>query len=256
MNKDLYRAAVNEIKPDEKILKELKLKMKDKQPVKAGMSRYRLVLISAAAVIVIAFALQSTGLIGRHEAIQLKPGSTIALSNGKGSIYVNKTGGKMSAKIFIPQDAYSKDYTLDQLSELLGRSPLPEMPKGFKADVIKTNVTFDSKGKILFMSSIIYSTDTENPEAPSIEIKLNKDQLPPRDLIYVSKPVESVINGTKVTIGAAVVADKFDNSGKPAASYELYSAQFIYNGIGYDITGKRVSGQEFIKLIEDILSQK
>jgi hypothetical protein len=83
---------------------------------------------------------------------------------------------------------------------------------------------------------------------------LNKDALPPKDCLYNSSNLkESAIGSTKVTIGAISMEDKFDDEGKATASYNVYSAEFIYKNIGYSITAKRTDGQTFIDLLESII---
>lgn len=103
------------------------------------------------------------------------------------------------------------------------------------------------------MSSLSYSKDIDNPDAPSIDIKLNKNALPLTDCRYTSDVKESVIGTTKVVIGAITMEDKFDADGKPTEFYDIYSAEFIYNEIGYNITAKRTDGETFINLLNSII---
>lgn len=245
MNKDLYKAAVDDIKVNEKFIEEVELKMREKQRKVNKLSTFGIAAASLAVVI--------TAGIFLYDTVGVKPGKDVAqvdkahISTSKDAkadtIYVNKLEGIRSAKLFIPEDAYSKDYTIDQLKELFGRNPVPAMPKDFKAVSDTTNITFEANGKILFMSALSYSKDINNPEAASIDVKLNKGKLPPTDCIYASETKESVIGSTKVTIGSIALEDKS----------EIYSAQFIYDGIGYNLTASKVDKDTFIDLLKSII---
>jgi hypothetical protein len=266
MNKDLYRAAVNDIKIDEKFKTELAQKMKEKSKMESAkemkekpknlkkLSNYGLLAASVAVFLIMAVFVQNkTGIFSEKRIAVLSPEKSITLSQGKGTIYINKSEGTRSSKIFIPEGAYSKDYTLEQLQEVFGRNPLPVMLEGFQTDSNRTSITFDKEGKMLFMNMLVYSKDLENPEAPSINIKLNKNALPLNDCIYTSKPTESTIGNTKVVIGAASMGEHFDNNGKPTSFYDLYSAAFIYKGVGYNIVTERTDGQTMLDLLNSII---
>lgn len=249
MNKDIYKAAVNDLKVDEKVVKELAIKMKEKPRKSVG--RYSVLAAGMAILIITAIFLNNKGLLADGKIAQLKAGDSITVS--KSTIYINKIEGTASSKLFIPEGSTSKDYTMEQLTELFGRNPMPAIPKDFKALSNGTNITFDPDGKMLFMSSLSYSMDIDNPDAPSIDIKLNRSSLPPKDCIYSNDAKESVIGNTKVVIGAMIMEDKFNDNGKPTETYDVYSAEFIYDEIGYNITAKRTDGETFINLLNSII---
>ena len=255
LNKDLYKAAVNDIKVNEDLIKELSIKMKNKPNKINGIAKYGVIAASVAVLLIAAVLVQNKmSLFTDKKITQLNAGETITLSKGRGNIYINKIEGIKSSKLFIPEDASSKDYTIKQLAEFFGRDPMPAIPEEYKPAMDTANVIFDHQGKMLFMSSILYSTDINNPDSPSIDIKLNKDALPPKDCLYNTSSVkESTIGSTKAVIGTIKMGDKFDANGNPAAFYDVYSAQFIYNGIGYDITAKRTDAQTFINIINSII---
>lgn len=251
MNRDIYRAAVDDIKINEKVIKELAIKMKEKP--RRNMGKFSLLTSGVAVLIIAAVFLNSKGLFGGQKIAKLIPGESVTLSRGKGTIYINKLEGIISGKLFIPEGSTSKDYTMEELIEFFGRDPMPRLPEDFKPLTSGTNITFGPDGKMLFMSSLSYSSDIDDPGAPSIDIKLNQNELPPKDCIYTSDTVESLIGSTKVVIGAITMEDKFDEAGKPTEFYDMYTAEFIHNDIGYNITAKRIDGETFINLINSII---
>ena len=243
MNKDLYRAAVDDIKVDENLIRELTIKMKEKP--RRWKRHYSIAAASLAVIILTAaFIYSKTGMVSDKKIAQLTVGDSITLSKGKDTIYINKIEGISSGKLFIPEGAYTKEYTIDKLSDVFGRNPIPKIPEAFKTTSNTTSITFDAQGKMLFMSAISYSMDINNPEAASINIKLNKNTLPPKDCLYNNDTVkESAIGSTKVLVGAMPVGNK---------SY-IYSAEFIYKEIGYNITVKSTEGETFIDLLKSII---
>lgn len=251
MNRDIYRAAVDDIKINEKVIKELAIKMKEKP--KRNIGRFSILAAGMAFLIVAAVFLNRNGMFGGQKIAKLIPGESVVLSGSRGTIYINKLEGIVSGKLFIPEGSTSRDYTMEELSELFRRDPMPKLPEGFKPLINGTNITFGPDGKMLFMSSLSYSSDIDNPDAPSIDIKLNQNELPPKDCIYASDAVESLIGSTKVVIGAVTIEDKFDEAGKPNEFYDLYTAEFIHKGIGYNITAKKIDGGTFINLINNII---
>lgn len=255
MNKDLYKSAVDEIVADERIVRELSKKMIEEPVRLRRKTRYGILSAAAVLLLIAVIALgNNNNLISGNRIAQLNTGVSITLPQGKGTLYINKIEGMTSSKLFIPEGAYSKDYTLEQLTGFFGRGPLPKIPDGYKAESDSTNITFDPQGKMLFMSTISYSMDIDNPDASSIDIKMNKDALPPKDCLYSRDTLkESTIGSTKVVIGAISMEDMPNDEGKASASYNVYSAEFIYNNIGYSITAKRTDGQTFIDLLESII---
>lgn len=251
MNKDIYKEAVNEIKADKKLVKELAIKMNEK-PIKR-VGKYSILAASMAVLLIAAIFINNNGLLSSKKIAQLNAGDSIALSKGKGNININKIEGIISSKLFIPEGSTSKDYTMQQLAEFFGRDPMPKISEEYKAQSSGTNITFGPDGKMLFMSSLSYSKDIDNPDSPSIDIRLNKNALPLTDCKYTSNVKESVIGSTKVVIGAINMGDKFDAEGKPTEFYDIYTAEFIYNEIGYSITAKRTDGETFINLLNSII---
>lgn len=255
MNRDLYKEAVNDIRADEKLVKELAVKMeKNLKKPRRSTGKFSIIAASVAVLLIAAVFVQNRfGLIPGNKLAQMNPGESITLSGGKGNIYVNKSEGIVSGKLFIPEGAYSKDYNMDELAELFGRNPIPVIPEGFKQEGISTNITFGPDGKMLFMSPLQYSRDINDPNAPIIDIRLNKDALPPKDCIYSTEPKESIIGGTKVIIGVSKMEGGINEQSSPSEVYEVYSAEFIHKGIGYNITAKRTDAQTFLDLLEDII---
>lgn len=73
-----------------------------------------------------------------------------------------------------------------------------------------------------------------------------------------SNYMKSSINGQSVTIGHMQMEygpyDEFTN--EPAGKYDLYAAQFQYKGIFYEILSQRLSKEEVVQIISNILKDK
>lgn len=173
---------------------------------------------------------------------------TTSSTSSKETIHINPVASLMAPKLLVPEGSYSKDLSMTELAAYFGRDPMPAVPEGFKADTDKVTIQFKADGSIFYMSGYNYSKDMNDPNTSTINIQLNKGALPLRDCFYTSSPNESVIGNTQLVIGSAEMKD--DPAG---ASYQIYTSQFIYNGIGYDITARRVDEQSFLKLLHSII---
>lgn len=255
MNKDLYKAAVDDIQVSEELMNRLNLNIKNNKKEFALKVRYG--IAAACAVIVIfgvVFMQFGRELFSDKKIGRLNPGTEISISQGNIHIYTNKIQGIKSSKILIPEGSVSKEYNIENISKAFGRNPLPAVPKDFKLENNSISITYNPQGKMLFMSALSYSKDINNPSSPTIDMKFNKNALPPRDCLYSSANLkESIFGATKVTIGSATLSDKVNEDGKTEGSYDVYSAQFIYKGIGYDITAKRIDADTFIGLLKSII---
>jgi hypothetical protein len=137
---------------------------------------------------------------------------------------------------------------MEELKNYFGRDPMPVVSSDFKPVSNTANLMFKPDGSIFYMGEYTYTKDINDPKSPSIGIQLNKGALPLRDCFYTSAPKESIIGTTTLVVGHAKV------SGDPAeGSYEIYTAQFIYNGIGYDITANRIDQKSFVDLLQSII---
>lgn len=177
---------------------------------------------------------------------------TSATKTDTGTLYINKVSSLSSPKLLVPEGTYSKELTMNELSEYFGRDPMPIVPDGFKPDNDKSNIMFKSDGNIFYMSEFTYSKDINDPNSPSISLQLNKGALPLRDCFYSSNPKESMIGNTKLVIGLMKMTDSSTDQNS-TTDYDVYTSQFIYNGIGYDITAKRVDEQSFLTLLKSII---
>jgi hypothetical protein len=178
--------------------------------------------------------------------------TTTNANTNKTSIVINKVGSKVSSKLFIPEDAYNKDLTLAELTQYFGKNPMPTVPSEFTPVSDKASIIFNADGSILFMSPFTYSKDANDPDSPSISIQLNKGKLPPRDCIYTTTPIDSVIGNTKLTIGLMKETDSLDAT-SPTEAYDVYTSQFIYNGVGYSISASRIDEKAFVNILKTII---
>lgn len=174
-------------------------------------------------------------------------------TTNKTTININKVSSFVSAKLLVPEGAYSKELTMTELKDYFGKDPIPVVPANFTADSDKANIMFKPDGNIFFMSEFTYSQDKKDPNSPTISLQLNKDALPPRDCFYSSTPKESIIGGTKLVIGLIKMNDNTLDQTKTNETYDVYTSQFIYKGIGYDITAKRIDEKAFITLLTSLI---
>lgn len=171
----------------------------------------------------------------------------------KPTTYINKIANIGAGKLLVPEGAYSKELSMAELNEYFGRDPMPVVPNGFIPTSDKANIMFKTDGNIFYMSEFSYSKDINDPNSPSISLQLSKGALPLRDCFYSSSPKESVIGNTKLVIGLIKMNDGSLDQSQTAESYNVYTSQFIYNGIGYDITAKRIGEQSFLALLKSII---
>lgn len=255
MNKDIYISAVNDIHVDSRLIRETAKKMKEKQTVKSWSFQKTALAACVVLLILATFTVRNIYNIDTKKNLaSLTPGKTITLAAGKGKLYINKLEGVRSGKLLVPEGAYSKELTMKELTEYLGKDPLPIIPQGFKSETSTVNIMFKPDGSIFFMTALRYYSDINDPASPSISIQLNKNALPPRDCFYgTGAPKESLIGDTKVVIGSEKVSDFSTDQTKASKSYDIYSTQFIYKGIGYDIVAKKIDGQSFVDLITSII---
>jgi hypothetical protein len=184
----------------------------------------------------------------------LKPNMTIALAEGKGKLYINEVEGVRPNKLRLPEGAYSKDLSMSELQQYFGRNPIPVIPTGFKQAGDTTNITFHADGSIFYMYGIQLIKDINDIKSPNMVIQINKGSMPLNDCFYkgdVEK--ESTIGTTKLIIGALKMGEDYSEQGVPASYYDVYYSQFMYEGIGYNISAERVSVDAFIELLEGII---
>lgn len=254
MKKDIYIAAVNDIKVDSKLVNETARKMKETGKAKKWGYRNAILAASVAILLITMFSVQS--IINRTQNGKLAvliPGKTINLSNGKGTLYINEVGGLGAGKLLVPEGTYSKELSIKEINEYFGRDPFPVVPKDFKPEANSVSIMFKPDGSMFYMSEYRYYKNINDPNSPSISIQLNKDTLPPRDCFYGGVPKESIIGTTKLIIGSIKISEGDQDQKATGEYYEVYTSQFIYNGIGYNITAQRLDGKSFVELLQSII---
>lgn len=255
MNKKIYKAAVDDIRADSKLINETAKKMQETNRSKHHIYRYGTLAACMAIVLVSVFFLQN--MLNKSSSgypVHLSAGKTITLTDGKGKIYINEVGRSISSKLRVPEGSYSKDLSMSELNQYFGRNPLPTTSKDFKPESNSVNIMFNADGSIFYMSPLRYYKGTNDEVSPKINIQLDKGKLPIRDCFYKGNvEKESVIGNTKLVIGSIQMGEKFTDQGTPTEYYDVYYSQFIYNGIGYNISAERVDGDMFIGLLESII---
>lgn len=277
MSKEIYKAAVDEITADPMLIKKTMENITQRKKNKRNIYRYSAVAACIIVTLTATFAVPKILNLWPAEEVpgsqgndthtagntteqsnpypaQLHAGETIALADGKGSLHMNTIEDAAPAKLAVPEDSYTKELTVEEMTEYFGRNPLPAVPEGFKAESDKANFMFKADGTIFYMSPFHYYQDMNNPESPNVAIQMDKGALPRRDCFYRGDmDKESLIGSTKVVAGVLKMGEKFTEQGEPTSYYDIYYAEFVHDGIGYSITAERVTGEVFIELLESII---
>jgi hypothetical protein len=185
---------------------------------------------------------------------QLSPKLTVTLNDGNGKLYINEIDRIVSTKLRVPEDSYSKDLSLVELTEYFGKNPVPVFPEGLKLAGNTVNVIFNADGSVFYMNGLQLYKDINDVKSPNISIQLDKGALPLVDCFYKGdNEKESIIGNTKLIIGSLRVGEDYSEQGVAGSYYDVYYAQFMYDGIGYNIKAERVNAQSFIELLEGII---
>ena len=143
-----------------------------------------------------------------------------------------------------------------ELKEYFGKNPIPVIPTGLKQAVDTTNIMFHADGSIFYMYGIQLTKNINDIKSPSILIQINKGAMPLKDCFYKGNvKKESTIGTTKLIIGALKMGEDYSEQGVPASYYDVYYSQFMYEGIGYNISAERVSVDAFMELLEGIITK-
>jgi hypothetical protein len=310
-NKQLYKAAVDEVKVDDKLLTETAIRLMEIRKIEneisnrdfegdhnssknnrysnnngndkssssksksknryGNMHKYGILAACAVILVVSVFFLKdkfNQSPIAKHPNAKqpvvdknnypsaLKANMTIALADGKGKLYINEVEGIRSSKLRIPEGSYSKDLSMSELKEYFGRNPVPVIPTGLKQAGDTTNIMFHADGSIFYMHGIQLTKDINDAKSPNIVIQINKGAMPLNDRFYkgdVEK--ESNIGTTKLIIGAMKMGENYSEQGVATSYYDVYYSQFMYEGIGYNISAERVSADAFMELLEGIITK-
>lgn len=206
--------------------------------------KYKWISAVSAAVIVLivtaalAFQLLPDAKIGRLEAGQ-------QLTLDKGTIFVNsitRTGGKIG----MPPDADIVDLTWQDLPAIFGREPIPELPEGMKLEGESISAMIFRSGGVFLMNGITFSANPQDPATARVVFDLNdKGELPLTDCVFGSDKT-SVLNDVEMMLGVETVEGE-------DGPFDMYTAQFVANNIGYRIRATNMTGDTFISIIEAIV---
>lgn len=139
------------------------------------------------------------------------------------------------SKICIPVDAVNKTYTWKELCEYYGKDvSFQSLPETFDDDI--KNQTFemyvDSDGNVVYDNVELYYQATSDQY---IRLIVAKEKLPVTDEMCIGG-VYSTINGKQLEIYKV---------------NDTYYSAFIYDGIGYNLTARGLSQDEYIELLKE-----
>jgi hypothetical protein len=170
---------------------------------------------------------------------------TLAVRNG--TLYLNRTGPS-DGRIGMPPDAETLELALPDIDAYFGRAPIPALPDGYSADSKTLSAIIFRNGTIFQMGGIAYSKDPADPKAARVFFDLNdQGELPLADCTFGGGKT-STLDGVEMLLGIETV-DEGDGSGP----YDVYTAQFVANGIGYRVRGIRVSASEFLDILSAVV---
>jgi hypothetical protein len=149
-----------------------------------------------------------------------------------------------------PEETYAQKLTFDELCEYYGRNPLPGfVPEDLTFSAADTEYTeysifYFNNGDIAF-DVTPFSYDSAD-FSRSLHLEVSKGRLPARDYGTPGDPVKSYIDGVEMILGNAVYTYA-DNS-----TITVYSAEFLYQGIGYFISSDNLTEKEFLDVLHSI----
>jgi hypothetical protein len=198
---------------------------------------------TAAAAVVVAVILTIVFMQPEPPPVEFKAGETVTLANG--SLFINAVTPN-TGKIRMPPDADTVDLTLEDLTKIFGRPPIPALPDGYKMSSDTISAMMFRVGTVFIMNGITFSKDPENPEAAQVMFDLNdQGELPIADCGFGAGQT-SVLEGVEIMLGIQTIeGDK--------GSFEMFTAEFVNNDIGYRIRATHLSADEFISILETVI---
>jgi len=289
MFRQYYKSIFSTIQPDEELLMKTKNKMHCHIEPK-GLSRMKITRLSAAAACIVVVAVAAAAFqLGQPKAVSVtstgssgiasstvstaNSGIETALQNGKNQAVVKLSSGVLnfvdantpanSAKLYFdPKTTHEEEWTPAQVIKYLGKDARPGyLPTVFSTTeqtAGKTNsfVIMNNDGTANYDNiSYYYNGNPDDTTAPSLEVKVSKGKLPRDCVIYrASNQIPSNINGHTLSVGYEKIGvGLYDENSKPMQVYDQYSAEFLYDGIGYRIVSKGLPQEEFVKVLLSII---
>jgi hypothetical protein len=289
MFRKYYKSMFTGIQPDEDLLIKTKNKMHSHIDPK-GLSRMKITRLSTAtaclaviAVVAISFHLGQPKTVSPTSAGSSSMASTptssgnsgieTVLQNGKYEAVVKLSNGVLnfvdanapatSAKLYFdPKTTHEEEWTPAQVVKYLGKDVrpgyLPTIFSTAEQTAGKTNqfVVMNNDGTVNYDNiSYYYNGSPDDASAPSLEVKVSKGKLPHDCVIYrASNQTPSNINGHTLSVGYEKIGvGLYSENSSPVQTYDQYSAEFLYDGIGYRVVSKGLPQKEFIKILLSII---
>lgn len=283
MFKQTYQSMISRIHPANSLIKDTKQKILTPQPhaqakkwVPVGAAT-ACVVIAAAAVLanplpvptVLPAAVSASSSTSLASAVS-KPEIQTPLQNGKYESVVKLADGVLNFMdtnappqgnrklYFDPKTTHEEQWTEEKTVKYLGKDIRPAyLPENLsknrqEADNATQFVIMNNDGTAAYDNiNYYYYADPENPASPSLSVKASKGKLPLECVLYRSQDQkESTINGSKLLVGHEVIqSEPVDGSSAAASTYDLYYAEFQYEGVGYRVVSKYLPQEEFVKVL-------
>lgn len=187
--------------------------------------------------------------------------SKVKLSKGVLNFTKDIPAKPAASLYFDPEKTYDVVLTNEELIKYFGREFRSSyVPEGLKesdsgnAWYLKKN----NDGTFAYdVVNVLYGEGNEdflNPHRKELHVKVSKGKLPITCVILTSDTtINSDINGVEIGVGYLKQGYNYDNNGKPEGYTDVYMAEFLYKGIGYEITSNNISQEEFIKVLLSII---
>ncbi len=228
-----YKKMMSEISPSKDLIEDTKNKMKGGD---FKMSKKSIIILAAALVLIIAAGAIIIPNITENSEVPYD--GPLVFQDGAGA-------GAMQKLFFDPATTHEEMWTEAQVFSYLGSDFRPSfVPAGLSISpqseyfIILTN---DGTMAYGVFGAYYFEDGNEEMDAKRLSIAVSKDALPITCTIYpTDKSAE--INGVSVKAGS--VTNEFGT--------KLY-ADFIYNGIGYTVTGDNLSEKDFSDVVLSII---
>lgn len=289
MFRQTYKTMFSQIRPEEKLLADTKDKMRsDLAPAKNKTGKWVTFGVAAACLVVIVAA---TALLkpNRPQPVSVAPVSSsvqksglmrpaepetgAVQQNGKYEPVVRLQNGvlnfmepdlpRTSAKMYFdPEKTHEEQWTQGQVETYLGKDVRPDyLPAVFtkteqEAEDSPHFVIMNNDGTVAYDNiSYYYYANPDDAGSASLSVQASKGKLPRDCVLYRAKDQKkSDINGHEISVGHEKIKDVPDkDSGEPAETYDLYYAEFLYDGIGYRIVSKKLPQEEFVKVLLSVV---
>lgn len=183
---------------------------------------------------------------------------------GGGELHFSESeSGSPARKTVMDENAEQVTLTPDEYLAYLGRDPRPAW---LPADLTVQSPA-EGSPRILYRSregdsicecfSYTFSEPLPDgiaydPTQRRLTMEVARDAVPLRDYGFLQEEeTASYIGGVPLSVGRAVMTyGPYDaETHAPAGSYDVYTAEFVYDGIGYFLYSDNLTQQEFIKIL-------